>query len=158
MDARTAEFSAVRTAMQRYVDQEILPGVSWAVLRGREVVDQQCVGFADREASTALRPDHIFRAFSNTKIFVTCAIMLLVEEGRIGLDDAVEKFLPQLCHRKVLKPGAASLADVEPAKSPITIRQLLTHTSGLSYGIFDPGTVLFKGYNEARVLNPLTPP
>ncbi len=157
MDARTTDFSAARTAMQRYVDREILPGVSWAVLRGREVVDQQCVGFADREASTALRPDHIFRAFSNTKIFVTCAIMLLVEEGRIGLDDAVEKILPQLGQRKVLKPGAASLADVEPAKSPITIRQLLTHTSGLSYGIFDPGTVLFKGYNEAGVLNPLTP-
>ncbi|MVT52158.1 serine hydrolase [Bradyrhizobium yuanmingense] len=157
MDVRTPDFSAVRTAMQRYVDQEIIPGVSWAVLRGREVVDQQCVGFADREANTALRPDHIFRAFSNTKIFVTCAIMLLVEQGRIGLDDAVEKFLPQLGNRKVLKQGASSLADVEPAKSPITIRQLLTHTSGLSYGIFDPGTVLFKGYNEARVLNPLTP-
>jgi CubicO group peptidase (beta-lactamase class C family) len=126
MDARTPDFSATRTAMQRYVDQEIIPGASWAVLRGREVVDQQCVGFADREAKTALRPDHIFRAFSNTKIFVTCAVMLLVEEGRIGLDDVVEKFLPQLGNRKVLKPGALTLADVEPAKSPITIRQLLT--------------------------------
>ena len=143
--------------MQRYVDQEIIPGASWAVLRGREVVDQQCVGFADREANIALRPDHIFRAFSNTKIFVTCAIMMLAEEGRIGVDDAVEKFLPQLGGRKVLKQGAVSLADVEPAKSPITIRQLLTHTSGLSYGFFDPGTVVFKAYNEARVLNPLTP-
>lgn len=157
MDARVSDFSAARTAMQRYVDQEIIPGASWAVLRGREVVDQQCVGFADREANAALRPDHIFRAFSNTKLFVTCAIMLLVEEARIGLDDAVETVLPQLGNRKVLKQGAASLSDVEPAKSPITIRQLLTHTSGLSYGVFDPGTVLFKGYNEARVLNPLTP-
>lgn len=157
MDTRPIDFSAVRTAMQRYVDQEIVPGASWAVLQGREVVDQQCVGFADREANTALRTDHIFRAFSNTKIFVTCAIMLLMEEGRIGLDDAVETFLPQLANRKVLKQGAASLADVEPANTPITIRQLLTHTSGLSYGIFDPGTVLFKGYNAAGVLNPLTP-
>jgi CubicO group peptidase (beta-lactamase class C family) len=156
MDARTPDFSAVRTAMQRYVDQEIIPGASWAVLRGRDIVDQQCVGFADREASTTLRPDHIFRAFSNTKIFVTCAIMLLVEEGRIRLDDPIETFLPQLGNRKVLKQGATSLADVEAAKGPITIRQLLTHTSGLSYGIFDPGTVLFKGYNDARVLNPLT--
>lgn len=109
--------------MQRYVDQEIIPGASWAVLRGREVVDQQCVGFADREANTVLRPDHIFRAFSNTKIFVTCAIMLLVEEGRIGLDDTVETFLPQLGNRKVLKQGAAGLSDVEPAKSPITRRR-----------------------------------
>ena len=157
MDAKTSDFSAARAAMQRYVDQEIIPGVSWAVLRGRDVVDQQCVGLADREAKVALRPDHIFRAFSNTKIVVTCAIMLLHEEGRIGLDDKVEKFLPQLGNRKVLKAGATSLADVEPAQSSITIRQLLTHSAGLSYGFFDPGSLMFKAYNEARVLNPFTP-
>jgi CubicO group peptidase (beta-lactamase class C family) len=157
MDAKTRNFTDVRAAMQRYVDQEILAGVSWTVLRGRDVADQQCIGFADREAKTALRSDHIFRAFSNTKLLVTCAIMMLVEQGRIGLDDAVEKFLPQLANRTVLKADAKSLADVEPAKSPITIRRLLTHTSGLSYGLFDPGSVIFKAYNEARVLNPLTP-
>src|ERR1700759_5638188 len=132
MDARTHDFSAVRAAMQRYVDQEILAGVSWTVLRGRDIVDRQCVGLADREAKVALRDDHIFRAFSNTKLLVTCAIMLLMEEGRIGLDDTVEKFLPQLGNRQVLKADATSLADVEPAKSPITIRHLLTHTAGLS--------------------------
>jgi CubicO group peptidase (beta-lactamase class C family) len=157
MDARTRNFADLRKAMQRYVDQEILAGLSWTVLRGRDVVDQQCIGLADREANTALRSDHIFRAFSNTKIFVTCSIMMLVEQGRVALDDPIEKFLPQLGNRKVLKAGAKSLADVEPARSPITIRQLLTHTSGLSYGLFDPDAVLFKAYNEARVLNPLTP-
>ncbi len=76
MDARTRDFAAVRAAMQRYVDREILAGVSWCVLRGRDVVDQQCVGLADREASIALKPDHIFRAFSNTKLLTTCALML----------------------------------------------------------------------------------
>src|SRR5689334_17126198 len=131
MDAKSRSFTDVRAAMQRYVDQEILAGVSWTILRGRDVVDQQCVGWADREAKAELRPDHIFRAFSNTKIFVSCAIMMLVEQGRIGLDDAVEKFLPQLANRKVLKADATSLADVEPAKSRITIRHLMTHTSGV---------------------------
>ena len=48
MDARVSDFSAVRAAMQRYVDQEIIPGASWAVLRGRDVIDQQCVGLSDR--------------------------------------------------------------------------------------------------------------
>jgi CubicO group peptidase (beta-lactamase class C family) len=157
MHARHSDFAAVRAAMQRYVDQEILAGVSWSVLRGREVVDQQCVGWADREANVALRTDHIFRAFSNTKLVSTCALMLLVEEGQVRLDDPAEKFLPQLGNRQVLKTGATSLADVEPARGPITIRQLLSHTSGLSYGLFDPDTVLFKVYNEARVLNPQTP-
>jgi len=157
MDAKARNFADVRAAMQRYVDQDILAGVSWTVLRGGDLLDQQCVGWADREAGTALRSDHIFRAYSNTKIFVTCAIMLLMEQGRIGLDDVIEKFLPQLGNRQVLKTGATDLADVEPARSSITIRQLLTHTSGLSYGLFDPGSVIFKAYNEARVLNPLTP-
>ncbi len=152
-----ADFSGVRAAMQRYVDSEILSGVSWSLLRGREEIDRQCVGYADRESGAPLRDDHIFRAFSNTKLFTTCAIMLLVEDGRIKLDDPVEKFIPQLGHRKVLKQGAASLADVEPARSSITIRQLLTHSAGLSYGIFDPGTVIFKAYNEAGVMNPGTP-
>jgi CubicO group peptidase (beta-lactamase class C family) len=157
MDAKARSFADVRAAMQRYVDQEIVAGVSWTVLRGRDVADQQCVGFADREAKAALRPDHIFRAFSNTKIFVTCAIMMLVEQGRVGLDDRIEEFLPQLANRKVLKADAKRLADVEPAKSPITIRQLLTHTAGLSYGLFDPGSVIFKAYSEAQILSPLTP-
>ena len=157
MDAKVSDFSAVRAAMQRYVDQEIIPGASWAVLRGRDAVDQQCVGLADREAKVALRTDHIFRAFSNTKLVVTCAIMLLVEEGRIGLDDQVEKFLPQLGNRKVLKAGATDIADVEPAKSSITIRHLLTHSAGLTYGFLNPTTFLDKAYNEARVLNPMTP-
>src|ERR1700740_2780733 len=85
MDAKARSFADVRAAMQRYVDQDILAGVSWTVLRGRDIGEQQCVGHADREAGTALRPDHIFRAFSNTKLFVTCAIMMLVEQGRIGL-------------------------------------------------------------------------
>jgi CubicO group peptidase (beta-lactamase class C family) len=157
MDAKTSDFSAVRAAMQRYVDQEIIAGVSWAVLRGRDVVDQRCVGLADRETKTPLRPDHIFRAFSNTKIVVTCAIMLLYEEGRIGLDDRVEKFLPQLGNRKVLKEGATDIADTEPAKSSITIRQLLTHSAGFSYGFLDPTSVIAKAYTEAAVLNPFTP-
>jgi CubicO group peptidase (beta-lactamase class C family) len=150
-------FADARAAMQRYVDREILAGVSWSVLRGREEIDRQCVGWADRDGEIALREDHIFRSFSDTKLVTTCAIMLLVEEGRIDLDDPIEKFLPQLGNRSVLKPDARSLADVEPARSSITIRQLLTHSSGLSYGVFDPGTVLFKAYNEAGVMNPLTP-
>ena len=65
MDAKTRSFTDVRAAMQRYVDQEILPGVSWTVLRGRDVVDQQCVGFADREAKTALKPERICVGVAN---------------------------------------------------------------------------------------------
>ncbi|MFO1115454.1 MAG: serine hydrolase domain-containing protein [Beijerinckiaceae bacterium] len=154
---QTRPFDLLRGAMQRYVDNDILAGVSWSLLRGRDEIDRQFVGYADRDATTPLREDHIFRAFSNSKLFTTCAIMLLVEDGRIGLDDRIEKFLPQLGNRKVLKADATSLADVEPARSSITIRHLLSHSSGLSYGIFDPGTLIFKAYNEAKIMNPETP-
>ena len=68
----------------------------------------------------------------------------------------IEKFIPQLGNRKVLRPGATSLDDTEPAKSSITIRQLLSHSSGLSYGFFDPGTAIFKALNERGVHNPMT--
>jgi CubicO group peptidase (beta-lactamase class C family) len=151
------DFGAAHAAMRRYVDGDILPGVSSAVLVGRDLVDLNCVGWADREARIPLRADHIFRAFSNTKLITSCAALLLFEQGRFQLDDPVEKFIPQLGNRRVLRAGATSLDETEPARGLITIRHLLSHRSGLSYGVFDPGTVIFKAYNERKVLNPATP-
>ena len=107
------DFKPARAAMQRYVDGNLLSGISWAVMVGRDLVDVNCVGFADKEAQTALRPDHIFRVFSNTKLITSCAALLLMEEGKFGLDDPIEKFIPQLGNRKVLRPGATSLNDTE---------------------------------------------
>ena len=150
------DFAAAHTAMQRYVDGDLLSGVSSAVLVGRDLVDVKCFGWADKEAQTPLRTDHIFRVFSNTKLITSCAALLLFEEGRFQLDDPIEKFIPQLGNRQVLRPGAASLDETDPAKSSITIRQLLSHSSGLSYGFFDPGTTIFKALNERGVHNPNT--
>ena len=151
------DFSAVHSAMRRYVDANILAGVSSAVLVGRDLVDANCVGWADKEKDVALRRDHLFRVFSNTKLITSCAALLLFEEGRFGLDDPIERFMPQLANRRVLRPGATSLDDTEPARGPITIRHLMSHSSGLSYGLLDPGSTIFKAYNERKVLNPATP-
>lgn len=148
------DFSAVHAAMRRYVDAEILPGVSSAVLVGRDLTDLYCAGWADREAKVALREDHIFRVFSNTKLATSCALLMLYEEGRIGLDDPVERFLPQLAKRRVLRPGATAIDDTEPARGSITIRHLMSHSSGLSYGLHDPGTLIYQAYAERRVLSP----
>jgi CubicO group peptidase (beta-lactamase class C family) len=150
------DFGPAHAAMRRYVDGNILSGVSSAVLVGRDLVDVNCVGWADKEAQTPLRVDHIFRVFSNTKLITSCAALLLFEEGRFQLDDPIERFIPQLANRRVLRPGATSLGDAEPAKGSITIRHLLSHSSGLSYGLFDPGTTIFKAYNERKVLHPAT--
>ncbi len=148
------DFDAVRSAMQSYVDRELLPGVSWAVLRGRDLIDVQCVGWADREAKTALTTDHLFRAFSNTKLVTSCAVMLLVEAGKLKLDDPIDGYIPLLANRRVLRPGATTLADTEPANSSITIRHLLSHSAGLSYGLFDPGTLIFTAYSQRKVFGP----
>lgn len=150
------DFDAAHAALRRYVDGNILAGVSSAVLVGRDLVDLHCVGWADKEAQTPLRVDHIFRVFSNTKLVTSCAVLLLFDEGRFKLDDPIEQFIPQLANRRVLRPGAAVLHDTEPAKGSITIRHLMSHSSGLSYGIFDPGTTIFKAYNERKVLHPGT--
>jgi CubicO group peptidase (beta-lactamase class C family) len=150
------DFRSAHAAMQRYVDGNFLSGFSSAVLVGRDLADVQCIGWADKEARIPLRADHIFRIFSNTKLITSCAALLLFEEGRFQLDDPVERFIPQLANRRVLRPGATSLDQTEPAVRPITIRHLMSHSSGLSYGLLDPGTLIFKAYNERKILNPAT--
>lgn len=150
----TSPFQPLHAALRAQVSGGFLPGVSTALLRGREVVDRFVCGLADIEAGTPLRMDHLFRVFSNTKLVTSCAVLLLVEQGRLGLDDPIGRWLPELARPQVLRPGATRLDDVEPARRPITVRHLMTHTAGLSYGLFDPGTLLFGAYKQARVLDP----
>ncbi|MDI9334218.1 MAG: serine hydrolase domain-containing protein [Cytophagales bacterium] len=148
------DFAPLHSAMQRYVDQDILPGVSSAVLVGREVVDLHCAGFADKEQGTSLRTDHLFRIFSNTKLVTSIAVLLLFEEGQFQLDDPIERWIPELGKRQVLRAGATVLTDTELANGSITIGHLLTHSSGLSYGLLDDGTMMFKAYTERKLLHP----
>ena len=150
------DFRPAHAAMQRYVDGNLLSGFSSAVLIGRDLVDVKCIGWADKEAKIPLRVDHIFRVFSNTKLITSCATLLLFEEGHFQLDDRIEQYIPQLANRRVLRPDATSLDQTEPAVRPITIRHLMSHSSGLSYGLLDPGTLIFNAYNEQRVVNPAT--
>jgi CubicO group peptidase (beta-lactamase class C family) len=100
--AKGYDFKPARAAMQRYIDGNLLSGISSAVMIGRDLVDVSCVGWADKEAQIPLRDDHIFRVFSNTKLITSCAALLLLEEGKFQLDDPIEKFMPQLANRKVL--------------------------------------------------------
>ena len=93
------DFGPLHAAMQRYVDLELLPCISTAVLRGRDLIDLHCVGWADREAEIPLTADHMFRMFSNTKLVTSCAALLLYEEGHFQLDDPIERYIPQLANR-----------------------------------------------------------
>lgn len=138
-------------ALQARIDRDDLPGVSYTVLHRGEVVAQDCLGWADREARVPLREDHLFRIYSNTKLATSCAVLQLVERGLLGLDDPVGDYIPALRTLQVLRPGATSLADTEPAREPVRIKHLLTHTAGFTYGFLDPSLPIAKAYAAAGI-------
>ena len=148
------DFPAVDAALQAAIAGEQLAGTSYTVFRANEVLARKCLGWADREAEVAVREDHLFRAFSNTKLVTSCAALQLMEQGRFGLDDPVSRYIPALEGLRVLRPGATSIEDTEPAREPVRIRHLLTHTAGFTYGFTQPDAPISKAYNEARVLHP----
>ena len=149
--AATHTFQTLDTALQSWVTSGLLPGVCAGVLRHGELVHQSCVGYADIARAEPLRPDHIHRAFSSTKLMTACAALLLWEQGAFGLDDPIEAHIPALGQRQVLRPGATRIDDTEPARSPITIRHLFAHSSGLALGLLDADSLLFKAYAAAGV-------
>ena len=120
--------------MQRYVDEGRLAGAVVRIQQNGRLVFSEAVGWRDREAREPMREDTIFRIASQTKALTSVAVMMLMEEGKLLLDDPVGKHLPewQKTTVAVAKPGGGY--DTVPAKRPITIRDLLTHTAGISYG------------------------
>ena len=138
----------LHAGMQQYVDQGRVSGVVTYVARNGRVVDLQAFGKADVEAGRPMKTDTIFRIASQTKAFTSVSVMMLVEEGKIGLADPVSKFIPAFKNTTVALPAPpgsvpGSPVSVVPAKRPITIRDLLTHTAGISYG-HGPAQELWK--------------
>jgi CubicO group peptidase (beta-lactamase class C family) len=151
--ATNLDLSAMHEKMQWYVDQEMIPFCTTLVMEGTDIVDVQTFGAMDglKGEGRPLAPDTIYRMYSNTKIVTSVAAMMLWEAGKFDLDDPVEKFLPEFANQQVLKPDATSIEDTEPAASSMTIRQLLSHTSGLSYGFIEPESIIDQAYIAAGV-------
>ena len=129
----------LRAGMQRYVDEGRVAGIVVYVTRAGRVVAHEAFGKADVEAARPMAKDSIFRIASQTKALTSVALMMLVEEGRVGLGDPVSSYIPAFEKTTVAVPppvGASADAPVSavPAKRPITIRDLLTHTAGIGYG------------------------
>ncbi len=120
--------------MQRYIDEQLVPGTITLIARRGKVVHFEARGFMDAERGTPMRPDAIFRIASMTKPITSVALMMLWEEGHFQLTDPVAKYLPEFSNVKVSTTGDVSAETgtlVEPT-SQMTIRQLLTHTAGLA--------------------------
>src|SRR5713101_2396752 len=139
--AAPAGFDAARLRridrwMQAYVDSNEIGGAVGLVLRDGKVVYQHAVGWSDKESGRRMTPNALFRIASQTKAVTTVAVLSLVEEGKLALDDPVSHWIPAFAHTTVAVKSDTGPAIV-PAKRAITIRDLLTHTSGISTGL-DP--------------------
>ncbi len=122
----------ITAVMQKHVDNGLLAGAVAMVARDGKAAYLQSVGMRDREQQVIMSPDAIFRIASMSKPITSVAVMMLYEEGRFQLKDPISKFIPEFRAPEVIVTGQGS-EQLVPAKREITIRHLLTHTSGLTY-------------------------
>ena len=121
----------IRPMLQDYVDTENLPGFLTVVARRGKIVHFETVGMRDIENEKPVEPDTIFRIYSMSKPITSVAVMMLYEEGHFQLDTPVSRFIPEFGNMKVYNEDQTEISDV--AKE-MTIKHLLTHTAGLTYG------------------------
>ena len=119
--------------LQEYTEDSRVPGVVALVLRDGKPVYEKAFGWSDKEAGRKMTTDTIFRIASQTKAITSTAVLMLVEEGRIGLKEPVGHFIPSFNKTMVAAKDGTDVKMV-PAKRQITIHDLLTHTAGISYG------------------------
>lgn len=143
---------------QEAVAEGQVPGMVALVARKGKIVFHNAYGMADNEAGEAMKKDAIFRIASQTKAITSTAVMMLWEEGKFQLDDPVSKYIPEFKDAQVLTSFryADTTFRSEPAKRPITIRHLLTHTSGLGYGVIDGDERFRMLYEKAGVTDLFT--
>ena len=135
--------------LQQYVDSNHIGGAVGLVLRDGKIAYERSVGWSDKESGRRMTADAIFRIASQSKALTSVAVLMLVEDGKIALGDPVSRFIPAYASTTVASRADSGRTTV-PAKRRITIRDLLTHTAGISYG-----TDAFVGQQySAKALGP----
>src|SRR6266571_7481346 len=148
-----AALERIAPALQAYVDAGRLPGLLAVVARHGKLAYVGTVGSLDVEHGRALRPDAVFRIYSMTKPITSTAIMQLHEHGKLRLDDPVSRYIPAFAGVKVYAGGSAAQPVLRDPDRPVTVADLLTHTSGLTYGVFGT-TPVDTIYRRAILFNP----
>ena len=133
----------IKPHMQRYVDEGKVAGIQTIIARNGKIVHFEQVGTLNFDTGSEMKHDSLFRIASMTKPVATTAAMILFEEGKLLLDDPVEKYLPAFRDKKVLVDG-----ELVDATHPFTVRELMSHTGGLTYGIFG-NSPIDQQYREA---------
>jgi len=134
----------------RYIDAGRFPGSQLLVYRRGKVVHSAVQGFADVERKAPVTDDTIFRIYSMTKPITSVAFMMLVEEGRVALDEPVHKYIPEWKGLGVFQAGTAPAFLTRPPSRPMLIVDLLRHTSGLTYG-FQQRSNVDAAYREMKI-------
>jgi CubicO group peptidase (beta-lactamase class C family) len=143
---------------QAEIDKGAIPGAVVLVARNGKVLYFQALGFQDREKHIAMKPDAIFRIASMTKPIASVAVMMLAEEGKIDLLAPVSQYLPEFKDVKVgvekVDPSTGkTVLSLENPRHPMTVQDLLRHTSGLVYGPFG-NTLVHQAYKNANLFDP----
>lgn len=138
----------IDSAMSAYVRTGKAPGIVVAVARNGKLAHWKAYGVRSIEHADPMERDDLFRLYSMTKPVTSVAMLLLVDEGTVGLDDPVAKYLPAFAGIRVWSPGGPV-----PPRRPITVRDLLRHTSGLTYGMFGE-TPADSAYRAAGLMEP----
>ena len=138
-------------AMQRQIDEKKAPGASMLIARHGKLVYRQCLG-ALRPDGPPMSEDAIFRIYSMTKPIVSVAAMMLVEQGRLSIIDPVSAYIPAFADVKVGVANGDRL-ELVPPRRPVTVQDLMRHTSGLTYG-FTGGSPVQKLTKAADLRNP----
>jgi len=124
--------SPIAAALQGYVDDHALAGAVALVADKDKVLSIDTVGFADIADNRPMKPNTMFWIASQTKSITGAAFMILVDEGKVSLDDPIEKYLPEMKDLRV-QPAKGSKEDPQPPKTKVTVRQVLSHTSGMPF-------------------------
>jgi CubicO group peptidase (beta-lactamase class C family) len=141
----------VEALFTSYVAQDKMPGIAGAFGSGDlPTVFVSAGHISDDPGAPAAGPDTLWRVYSMTKPITAMAAMLLIQDGKLKLDQPVADFIPGFAHMTVLTDPEHSLA-ARPAKNPVTIRELMTHTAGLGYSIVNTGPIK-KAYEDAGIV------
>lgn len=151
--------SQIGPALKGIVDQGALAGVVTLIWRRGEVVQVDAVGQRDIAGGKPMQRDTLFRIASMTKPITTLAALMLVEEGKLKLDDPVTRWLPELKDMLVLEAADGPLDATVPAQRDITVEDLMTHRAGLAYGFTSLGPIAHAHEEKlgSALANPHTP-
>jgi len=149
----SARLKNVKASLQAEVDKGNIPGAVVMINRKGKLVYSEVVGYQDKTTNKLMSKDSIFRIYSMTKPLASVAAMILVEEGKMQLADPISKFMPEFANMQVSVANKDSSGNVEytlvPATKPITVQDLLRHTSGIGYPEITANPNIKKAYTDA---------